>query len=329
MNATRMRPLAALRPFIRPHVALASTLLLAGACPELPPGYEPPAVVSQPIDKPLPLVCNGAAELCDRRFNEVAFPATHNAMSAELEGFANPDQRYGIAKQLEDGIRAIELDVWYRRTNADGPAELYLCHGSACSPGARKLSEALADIAVFLDTHRYDVLTILFEDHVPGAELLAALEEAGLREQLHIQPLGEPWPTLRELIAANTRLITLYENQGRTQRPYPDGYHATWDYAWDTTWEFRFPSDFEREDGADCARYRGHNGANSLFILNHMLDTNDRAEEFAHTVNREASLLARARKCQAKTGQIPNFVKVDYYDVGDLFSSVRKLNGLE
>jgi hypothetical protein len=316
------------------RTTLLSALLLGAACgnelPDVPDGGPVPVVdASVGHDAATLLLCNGAAALCDRKFDEVAFPATHNAMSAQVEGFARSDQRYGIAKQLEDGIRALELDVWYRKASPDAPAELYLCHGGACSPGARKLSDALADISAFLDGHRNDVLTLLFEDHVPGADLLAALAAAGIREQTYDHTLDTPWPTLRELIAANTRVVTLYENQGGTTSPYPEGYQATWDYAWDTTWEFTQPSDFDDPEGGDCARYRGRQGENSLFILNHMLDTGDQAEEFAKTVNLEASLLTRARKCQRKSGHIPNFIKVDYYDVGDLFSSVNKLNGLE
>jgi hypothetical protein len=276
-----------------------------------------------------PLVCNGAAELCDRAFNAVAFPATHNAMSAEDEGFANSDQQYGLAKQLEDGIRAMELDVWSFDPK-DGDRELYLCHGGGCSPGRRKLTEGLADISAFLAANPNDVLTLLFEDHVPGADILAALETAGLRAQTYDHPLGTEWPTLRELIEAGTRLITLYENQGGTTEPYPAGYQVTWDYGWDTDWAFTMPSDFDDPEGGDCAALpRGSDPPNSLFILNHMLDTGAQAEEFAQTVNLEASLLARAEKCQEKAGQIPNFIKVDYYHIGDVFSSIRKLNGLE
>jgi hypothetical protein len=314
---------------LEPSLTLKAALAVAlfGGCGnELP--IESDASVEDDAGVVIPeLACNGAPELCDRPFNEIAYPATHNAMSALEEGFARSDQRFGIARQLADGIRALELDVWYHQAEG-GARELYLCHGGACSPGKRKLSEGLADIAAFLETNPHDVVTLLFEDHVPGADVLAALEAAGLRGQTHDHVLGAPWPTLRELISAGTRVVTLYENQGGTTQPYPAGYQVTWDYAWDTTWEFTQPGDFDDPEGSDCAVYRGQ-GTNGLFILNHMLDTGDRAEEFARTVNLESSLLTRARKCQLKAGHIPNFVKVDYYDVGEVFSAIRKLNGLD
>jgi hypothetical protein len=273
-------------------------------------------------------LCNGAAELCERKFNEVAFPSTHNAMSAEVEGFPHSDQRYGLERQLADGIRAMELDVWHH-TPEGGTEGLYLCHGGACA-ASRKLSDGLKAISDFLAANPQEVFTILFEDHVPATELLAALDAAGLRAQTHDQATGQEWPTLRELIDANTRLITFFEDQGGTKEPYPTGYQVTWKYAFDTDWAFTKPTDFDDPTGADCKPLdRGWGFASELFILNQDFDTDDQAEEFAMIVNKTDKLLARAQKCAEKNMQIPNFIKVDYYDVGDLFSVVRTLNGLD
>src|SRR5580698_6327859 len=58
--------------------------------------------------------CDGAAALCRRRLNEVIFPGTHNSFAASAEpGWYFANQRYGIARQLEDGIRALLLDVHF------------------------------------------------------------------------------------------------------------------------------------------------------------------------------------------------------------------------
>jgi hypothetical protein len=138
------------------------------------------------------------------------------------------------------------------------------------------------------------------------------------------------------MITANTRLVAFFENQGGQMTPFPTGYQVTWDYAWDTDWAYAQPSDLDNPAGDDCEPLpRGHG---HLFILNHDLDTPsdaegsdhlNHAEDFAKIINLKASLLARAQKCWDKKGQIPNFIKVDYYDIGDLFSACRTLNGLE
>jgi hypothetical protein len=58
--------------------------------------------------------CNGSAELCGRRLNEVVFPGTHNSFAASEEpGWYFANQRYGITRQLDDGIRALLLDIHY------------------------------------------------------------------------------------------------------------------------------------------------------------------------------------------------------------------------
>jgi hypothetical protein len=58
--------------------------------------------------------CNGSDELCDRAFDEVAVPASHNAMSAATnEGWLFAQQERDIADQLHDGIRGLLIDAHY------------------------------------------------------------------------------------------------------------------------------------------------------------------------------------------------------------------------
>ena len=61
-----------------------------------------------------PEACNGYPELCGKRIDQVTFPATHNSMSAAAEpGWFLPNQRYGIIRQLDDGIRGLLIDTHY------------------------------------------------------------------------------------------------------------------------------------------------------------------------------------------------------------------------
>ena len=62
-----------------------------------------------------PRRCNGHAELCDRRFDEVAHATTHNAMSSEQDGWIFPNQSFDVPRQLEAGVRALMLDThdWF------------------------------------------------------------------------------------------------------------------------------------------------------------------------------------------------------------------------
>ena len=72
-----------------------------------------------PFDRPaLPAgaaaggACNGSRALCDRRLDEVVLAGTHNSYAAADEpGWSFANQRRPIARQLEDGIRLLLLDV--------------------------------------------------------------------------------------------------------------------------------------------------------------------------------------------------------------------------
>jgi hypothetical protein len=58
--------------------------------------------------------CNGFTELCDRPIDQVAFPASHNSMSASRDpGWLFAENTYGIPAQLEYGIRALLVKSHY------------------------------------------------------------------------------------------------------------------------------------------------------------------------------------------------------------------------
>ena len=60
------------------------------------------------------MACNGAPELCDRRIDQVSFPAAHNAMSnAEIPGWMFPHHSVAFPGQLQNGVRALLIDIHY------------------------------------------------------------------------------------------------------------------------------------------------------------------------------------------------------------------------
>ena len=87
--------------------------------------------------------CNGLAQLCGRRLNEVLFPGTHNSMSAiAAPGWVFTNQRYDVARQLDDGIRLLLLDThWGRRVAGRVRTDL-AAEGSSRNRAARALGAA-------------------------------------------------------------------------------------------------------------------------------------------------------------------------------------------
>ena len=69
--------------------------------------------------------CNGHDELCDRPLDEVALPATHNAMSVPSPGWYSAEQEKPIAGQLADGIRGLLIDTHYGDLLPNGRVRTY------------------------------------------------------------------------------------------------------------------------------------------------------------------------------------------------------------
>ena len=156
---------------------------------------------------PIPPECNGAIELCARRYDEVAYATTHNAMSNAEDGWESPNQNRTIAHQLDDGVRALMLDVH------EWGEDILLCHGF-CPLGSTPLAEGLATIASFLHSHRGEVVTIIFESYTTAANIADGFAASGADQYVVAHAAGTPWPTLRELIDNDQRLIVVTDHEG-------------------------------------------------------------------------------------------------------------------
>lgn len=263
--------------------------------------------------RPAPTVCNGDARLCGRTLDAVSFPTTHNAMSTRAERFNPPNHERAMRRQLDDGVRAMMLDVYPYL------GEAMLCHG-VCTLGRRRLAEGLCDIAQFTDEHPDEVLVLILENYAAPALIEEAVRAVEMEGELHVQRAGEPWPTLGAMLAAGHRVVMLTDSGGgQPARPW---LHALWAHAFETHYAADRPTAFS------CAMNRGE-ATNPLFIFNHFLTAPVASPQLADMVNHNPSFLARARECATVRGHLPNFVTVDFYETGDLFSVVRSLNGLD
>lgn len=255
--------------------------------------------------------CHGDAALCDRRYDAVSYPTTHNAMSNADDLWVAPNQEHGIGRQLADGIRGLMLDLH----EFDG--EAYLCHG-ACGLGKRRLVDALLELRGFLGCHPREVVTLILESYVPAAAVERAFEEADLARFARVQDEGAPWPTLRELTDAGTPLVVLTDRPEASGPPWVLDQFA---HAWQNPYAATTPAELS------CAVDRGSKD-NALFVMNHFLTKPVAMPELAEQVNHDPFFLERAKACQAESGRLPNFPTVDFYATGDLFAVTRALNGL-
>jgi len=246
--------------------------------------------------------------LLDRRYDQVTVLMTHNAMSNRAEGWLFPNQNFGLTRQLKDGVRGLMLDV---HLVGGRP---HLVHSKSIL-GKRPLVDGLKEIGAFLNKTPRAVITIIFESYVDGQLVRKAFRDAGLLDSLHHQKPSAPWPTLRQMVAADRRLVVMTDRDGGR---WP-GYHDVWKHCWETHFSVKRVEDF------NFRRNRGR-AANRLLILNHFLTRPTASVALARQSNARAILKPRVEICHQQTGRRPHFVVVDFYDVGEAAKVVAAFN---
>jgi hypothetical protein len=309
---------------------------------------------SQSID-----TCNGYAELCDRRFNEIVFPATHNSMSAaDLPDWLFPNQEKSIPAQLQDGIRAFLIDVHYGVPAGDRVKTLLEDEGAAKKKYEAVLGKEGIDAAMRIrdrlvggrEGERGVYLCHGFCE-LGAAPFIPMLQK--LRDFLVVNPNeviamviqdeGVTPGDIEECFQKSGLIDFVY--RGAVQQPWPTlrkmvagdqravvfaennssgvpWYHQAYDFMQETPYRFHRPEDFS------CRANRGNSSA-SFFLINHWIETAPAPKPSnAEKVNAYDFLLKRAKQCQQERGMLPNLVAVDFYRTGDLLNVVRTLNGV-
>lgn len=231
-------------------------------------------------------------------------------MVAEAERVLGPD---GTAAAMRIRDRLVGA--------AEGKRELYLCHGF-CELGAAPLDSTLRAIHEFLVRNPEEVMVIVVEDYVRPRDLAAAIEASGLGEFVYREregvDNGTVWPTLRELISRNERVLVLIES-GQGGVPW---LFAAFEVMQETPYSFASAA-----DTLSCAPNRGGTSG-SLFQVNHWITTTPAAlPSNAAVVNARAVLLERVGRCERERGVRVNVLAVDFYRTGDLLGVVGEVNG--
>jgi hypothetical protein len=312
--------------------------------------------------------CNGHAALCDKRFDQVVLPATHNAMSAPLRGWFSAEQDRSIGGQLEDGIRGLLLDTHYADNLGHGRVRTYF-------PNKQSLG------------------LIKNQDGVSEQSFEAALrirERIGFRGtgkrgmylchtfcELGATPLATGLGDVHDFLVTHPADIVVIVNQdyvtpsdfvgaidkaGLASYAFTPPSGADWptlgemiaadhrlvvlaeNHAGAAPWyqpvyerlTQETPFDFPRASlltakayrAASCRPNRGTSSA-PLFLINHWVSTDPAPRPSDATrVNAYAPLLARARACESIRHRVPNLLAVNFYKEGDVFRVVDTLNGI-
>lgn len=287
--------------------------------------------------------CNGREELCELRYDEVAQLASHNAMATSQDRFIAPLQDPSVTGQLNEGVRALLLDTHRWETppqiterladsdftpamqrqirsvldTVDPPRKgVWLCH-AVCRGGALPLVPELEKIGDWLEQNPSDVVTLVVQDGISGADTRTAMRRAGLAD-LAFTPDEDPdkaWPTLGEMIDEDRRLVVFAE---KADGPAP-WYRNFYRYGMETPFAFRTPADMT------CEPNRGGDGKR-LFLMNHFITNSGGSRLDAGRINARDFVLDRARACEQARGRPVNLVAVDYATIGDARGAVNVLN---
>jgi hypothetical protein len=306
------------------------------------------------------LTCNGYAQLCSRRIDQVAFAGVHNAMSAaDSPGWLIANQAHGIARQLDDGIRAFKISTHYGIGSKPGHIRTDI---AAEGPRANRVSEKLSgearsalqrfsgslgfgpakgkpavwlchtlcelgatSMAGFLGT------VAKFLKQNPGQVLMFFDEdyvsERSLQEEFKRAGLFSHLAVLREGQQMPT-LGELVRSQHNvlvfTQEPvsgrYPWNMYG-FKFIQDTPLKAVKPKQFT------CRLNRGL-PSSPLLMMNDWADVFPPRRSANLPLTKRPFILHRARQCESERHHIPNLILTDFYDSGDVVGAARVINGL-
>jgi hypothetical protein len=347
--SARGRGRARLAPRIAvPVLAVVGAIAVAAFVTEDHP--QPPAVAAAPVTG-----CNGPRAYCDLRLDEYTFAGTHNSFSAAADkGWVIPNQRFGITRQLADGVRGFLIDVHVgvrtdqlvrtdlqaegsdrnkvgkvigadnleaaeRLAGRVGAGDLrgrreLFLCHTLCELGAVPASEELRRFAAFLARNRGEVVTMILEPYTPPERLERLFRDAGLLRYVVTLDRQAPLPTLGDLVRADRRLIVFTEGEGGA----PEWLMPAWSYYQDTPLGAEKPAEFS------CRRKRG-DADSPLLLVNHWVDSFPPSPRGNRAIAGDF-LAARLERCARERGMMPNLVAVDFYDRSGVVEAARALN---
>jgi hypothetical protein len=239
------------------------------------------------------------------------------------------DPRQLRAQAQRDGVSPSGVDAALRLRerlgfSGEGERGMYLCH-SFCELGGTRLADALRDLHEFLIANPGEVVVVINQDYVTPQDFVGAVQAAGLARLAYRGPVSGRWPTLRQMIDTDQRVVFLAENHAGAASWYHLAYGAI---TQETPYAFAKPQQLTNAAalGATCRPNRGPAQA-PLFLVNHWITTDPvPLPSHADQVNAYGPLMRCVRECMRVRRHIPNLVAVNFYRRGDLLRAVDTLN---
>lgn len=293
--------------------------------------------------------CNNSPALCGKSYSKITHLGAHDSpfvRDATTGHSSSGNQYYNTTVQLDAGVRLVSAQV--HKTNN----QWHLCHSSCDLLDAGTLSDWLGHIKTWLDSNPNDVVTILLvnSDDAKVTDLHGEFKDANIvsyayRPTTTTTPQTS-WPTLQELISANTRLMVFVASLN------PATITSETSYIMDE-FTFIFENPYQNNDVKNftCSPERpsaikgnsaGAISSGRMAFTNHFLyDTSsfgsiDISEPNTAQIGitnspqttSQGQLGFALQSCRTEYGQAPTFVLVDFFDEGPAISAVDAINGI-
>ncbi|OBZ68034.1 hypothetical protein A0H81_11779 [Grifola frondosa] len=255
-------------------------------------------------------VCNGHAELCSRNYGNVTFMGAHDSFAFSEDPLALArDQEVDIPTQLGLGVRLLQAQAHVNN------GVLHFCHTSCDLFDGGTVQDYLTTVNTFLTANPNEASGIAALAYVPP----------------QVPTAQSDWPTLGDLIDSGKRVIVFLDAGADTDRSVPyilPEFEMIWETPFSVT-NASFPCSVDRIAGPLGT-------TDHMYLINHSLNINvlDTGiiisdPEAAPTTNGVTSILANAAGCEPlSAGRAPNFVLLDFVNIGQGLTAVNQLNGL-
>ncbi|KAK5110106.1 hypothetical protein LTR62_006240 [Meristemomyces frigidus] len=291
------------------------------------------------------LPCNNYPEFCNRKYSNITEVCAHNS-AFSIKNNAASNQELSITTQLDD----VQGETHHVNNT------IYNCHTSCSLLNAGTWQSSLETLVAWLQQNPYEVVTwlIVNSDYVSVGNYTAAIENSGIKPYLYIPQYSpqhrDQWPTLGEMILSGKRVVMFMDYYADPASvPYIlDEFTHIWETPFSPTNQ-SFPCSQQRPPGlnqtaardeymylanhnlnvpVDIGAIMGGGSTQSILIPNfaELNVTNGEYDQFG-----EAG--AASLNCTAEWGRPPNFILVDYYNIGSpgpgsVFEVAAKANGV-
>ena len=305
-----------------------------------------------PHKKTPPQMCNGQ-NICDRKYGDVTFAATHNSYAVECTGEKGVDyvdwchwanglaavgslnildvstnHDEGLRTQWRSGIRGFLIDTYEVGPGIDSVSKakekvglspqkpgIKLCHGD-CAIGQVDAVKWLRELRRLMTASPNEIVTLWIEDYTSPAKIFRTLRKAGFTKWFDVDKESRSGKSIR-----SQTLSDLIKEGNQLVVGIQGGRGLQ-----QNPWVLRDQN--ELHDPAKCQFGSSPIHPTSLYSMNQFMaiHAGTPSRDMSTLANKKANVHKRLCMCQKRTGVRPSLVSVDHFQVGDVFGAVRDFN---